>query len=170
LADTVARTLLGAARVADRRDHCAARRTCVHLSAVEKSLMNLLELRDVHFSYAQPVLAGVTLDVRAGEIVALLGPNGAGKSTLLNLAHGLLQPQRGAVWLNGKPLVQWSRREIARHLGAGRATKRGTFPLTALEFALAGRFAHAQGFGFEAEHDVTVAWEALQATDAAQFA
>jgi iron complex transport system ATP-binding protein len=44
------------------------------------------------------------------------------------------------------------------------------FPLTALEFALAGRFAHAQGFGFEAEHDVAVAWEALQATDASRFA
>ncbi len=132
--------------------------------------MNLLELRDVHFSYVQPVLAGVTLDVRAGEIVALLGPNGAGKSTLLNLAHGLLQPQRGAVWLNGQPLAQWSRREIARHLALVVQQSEVRFPLTALEFTLAGRFAHAQGFGFEAERDVAVAWEALQATDAARFA
>lgn len=132
--------------------------------------MQPLELREVHFSYAQPVLAGVTLDVRAGEILALLGPNGAGKSTLLNLAHGLLQPQRGAVWLNGQPLARWSRRAMARQLALVAQQSEVRFPLTALEFTLTGRFAHAHGFGFEAERDLAVAWEALQATDAARFA
>jgi iron complex transport system ATP-binding protein len=132
--------------------------------------MKLLELRDVHFSYDQPVLSGVTLDVRRGEIVALLGPNGAGKSTLLNLAHGLLQPQHGVVWLNGQSLARWSRREIARQLALVTQQSEVRFPLTALEFTLAGRFAHARGFGFEVERDLAVAWEALQATDAARFA
>lgn len=132
--------------------------------------MKLLELREVYFSYDQPVLSGVTLDVCAGEIVALLGPNGAGKSTLLNLAHGLLQPQRGAVWLNGQSLARWSRREIARRLALVTQQSELRFPLTVLEFTLAGRFAHARGFGFEAERDLAVAWEALQATDAARFA
>lgn len=132
--------------------------------------MKLLELRDVHFSYAHPVLAGVTLDVCAGELVALLGPNGAGKSTLLNLAHGLLQPQRGEVWLNGQPLAGLTRRELARQIGLVAQQGELHFPLTALEFTLAGRFAHAQGFGFDAARDVESAWAALHATDAAQFA
>jgi iron complex transport system ATP-binding protein len=132
--------------------------------------MKLLELRDVHFSYAHPVLTGVTLDVCAGELVALLGPNGAGKSTLLGLAHGQLQPQRGEVRLNGGSLAGLSRRELARQIGLVAQQGELQFPLTALEFTLAGRFAHAQGFGFDAARDVESARAALRATDAVQFA
>jgi branched-chain amino acid transport system ATP-binding protein len=59
----------------------------------------LLSLRDVEAVYDGIVLGlrGVSLDVRAGSIVALLGPNGAGKSTTLKAASGLLAAERGEV-------------------------------------------------------------------------
>jgi len=50
-------------------------------------------------------LKGVALDVGRGEIVALLGNNGAGKTTTLKTISGLLRPTRGAVMLDGKPLI-----------------------------------------------------------------
>ena len=48
-------------------------------------------------------LAGVSLEVREGELVGLLGPNGAGKSTLVKIACGLVRPTRGHVELCGAP-------------------------------------------------------------------
>ncbi|MBI4254365.1 MAG: ABC transporter ATP-binding protein [Candidatus Rokubacteria bacterium] len=50
-------------------------------------------------------LKGVALQVGRGEIVALLGNNGAGKTTTLKTISGLLRPTRGAVMLDGEPLV-----------------------------------------------------------------
>ncbi|MEO6725233.1 MAG: ABC transporter ATP-binding protein, partial [Blastocatellia bacterium] len=64
----------------------------------------MLELRNVYFDYDRPVLRGITLEIRAGEIVALLGPNGAGKSTLLGAAYGALEPSGGEVLFDGRPV------------------------------------------------------------------
>jgi zinc transport system ATP-binding protein len=68
-------------------------------------------LDDVWFGYgSEPVLAGVSLELCAGEFVALVGPNGSGKSTLLRLLVGSLQPDRGRVRLFGHDPVSLSDR------------------------------------------------------------
>ena len=66
----------------------------------------LLEARDIRFgsSKKQPVLAGVSLAVDAGERVALIGPSGCGKSTLAKVLAGYLAPSSGQVLFEGKPL------------------------------------------------------------------
>src|SRR5438552_462198 len=63
-------------------------------------------------------LVGVSLDVRSGEFHALLGPNGSGKTTLLRAALGLVRPARGRAEILGRPASVWSRRDLARVLGA----------------------------------------------------
>ncbi len=64
----------------------------------------LVELRDVSFAYpgGPPVVDGVDLEVRRGEVVALEGANGSGKTTLAKLASGLLMPARGQVRCQGR--------------------------------------------------------------------
>ncbi|PHS78175.1 MAG: zinc ABC transporter ATP-binding protein ZnuC [Rhodospirillaceae bacterium] len=58
----------------------------------------LLEARDIQVSFAgHTVLSGVSVSVRAGEIVTLIGPNGAGKTSLVKAMLGLLVPQSGTV-------------------------------------------------------------------------
>ena len=51
----------------------------------------------------QEALAGVDLEIRAGELVGLLGPNGAGKSTLTKIACGLVRPSEGRAEVLGCP-------------------------------------------------------------------
>jgi polar amino acid transport system ATP-binding protein len=62
-----------------------------------------LEVRDVRARYgALEVIAGVSLTVDRGEVVALVGPSGSGKSTLLRVLVGLLPPKTGAVSIGGQ--------------------------------------------------------------------
>ena len=71
----------------------------------------LLEVRGVTKSYGTKVaLAGVDLDVSAGEVVGLLGPNGAGKTTLVSIVAGLRRPDGGSVRVNGIDVVADPRR------------------------------------------------------------
>jgi ABC-type sugar transport system ATPase subunit len=62
----------------------------------------VLELRDVEKSFgAVRALAGVSLELRAGEVVALVGDNGAGKSTLVKCISGFHQPDAGEILVDG---------------------------------------------------------------------
>ena len=55
-----------------------------------------------------PVLRGVDLTVRRGELIVVLGPSGSGKSTLLNLLGGIDRPVKGRIIFNGRDLTEMS--------------------------------------------------------------
>ncbi len=129
----------------------------------------LLNLRDVNFGYSHQILSHISLEIKAGEVVALLGQNGAGKSTLLNLAAGKLEPQSGSVLWQEKNISEFSRREVARKIALVAQAEELHFPLTALEYVLAGRFAQTAGIGFDSPSDIEIALQTLAATDASQF-
>ncbi|MCC5811927.1 MAG: ABC transporter ATP-binding protein [Ectothiorhodospiraceae bacterium] len=63
----------------------------------------VLRVSDLHFGYpGRPVLRGLNLEIRNGEIFTLLGPNGAGKTTLVKLLCGRFRPASGFVELLGR--------------------------------------------------------------------
>jgi ABC-type branched-subunit amino acid transport system ATPase component/ABC-type branched-subunit amino acid transport system permease subunit len=90
------------------------------------------------------VLAGVTLDVRDGEIVALLGRNGAGKSTLLKTLAGLVPAAAGTIAFAGRDIAGLPAPDIAR-LGIGYVPQgRGLFAgMTVADNLALGRLARA---------------------------
>ena len=67
----------------------------------------MLEVADIKVSYgAAPALWGVSLEVKAGELVCVVGPNGAGKTTLINAIAGIHRVREGRLRFNGRDITQ----------------------------------------------------------------
>jgi subfamily B ATP-binding cassette protein MsbA len=69
-----------------------------------------IELREVQVRYRDegpPALAGISLMVEPGQVVALVGPSGSGKSTLANLLPRFVAPTQGQVLLDGHDVADW---------------------------------------------------------------
>lgn len=80
----------------------------------------ILEAVDLQKTYGRRrVVDGVNLHVGEAEIVGLLGPNGAGKSTSFRMICGLVEPDRGRVFLAGQDVTDWPMFRRARdgHMG-----------------------------------------------------
>jgi iron complex transport system ATP-binding protein len=132
----------------------------------------LLRADNVSFRYHADtpiVVDGVTLEIRAGDLVGILGPNGSGKTSLLRLLSGTRAPTAGRVFLDGHPMDRLGRRDIARRLAVVPQETELAFEYTALEIVLMGRHPHLGLFAIEGPHDYTLAREALAATGVAHL-
>ena len=75
-----------------------------------------LEVRNIEKSFgAVRALQGVSLGVRAGEVMGLIGDNGAGKSTLINCLAGIIRPDAGQILLDGEEVIISSPHEARQH-------------------------------------------------------
>ncbi|XP_043353429.1 uncharacterized protein LOC119842682 [Dermochelys coriacea] len=80
------------------------------------ALRGHLQVQDVWFSYPgrddAPVLKGVSLELRPGEVTALVGPSGAGKTALVALLERFYEPQHGRLLLDGRDLREYEHRYL----------------------------------------------------------
>jgi iron complex transport system ATP-binding protein len=140
----------------------------------------LLSAADLHFRYPRPsprsaaadpeIIAGVSLDIAAGEAVGILGPNGSGKTTLLRLLSGSARPSKGQVRLGDADVLTLPRRAIARRIAVVPQETSLAFDYTVLEIVLMGRYPHLGTFEVEGPRDLAVAMTALESTGTAAFA
>lgn len=109
----------------------------------------ILSVRNIE-SYYGPIMAirGVSLDVPKGSIVCVLGANGAGKTTVLKTISGVLDPLKGTVEFEGKPITRMDADRIVR-LGLSHVPEgREVFPfLTVAENLMMGAYLRRDGKG-----------------------
>jgi iron complex transport system ATP-binding protein len=128
----------------------------------------MLRASDLTFSYGRhDVLQGVSLEVTRGTIVGLLGPNGSGKTTLLRVVAGVLKPLRGSVFLDGRPIEQLTRRDLARRVAVVPQETHSTFDFSVADMVLMGRYPHLGPFELEGAADQEIARDAMRVTGTA---
>ncbi|QKZ21978.1 heme ABC transporter ATP-binding protein [Streptomyces chartreusis] len=115
---------------------------------------------------SREVLCGVSVAVRAGEVLALVGPNGAGKSTLLGALAADLPAAEGVVRIHGRPATEWTAPELALRRAVLPQSATLSFPFTVEDVVRMGRAPHAAS---PAEDDLAVA-AAMAATEVSDFA
>lgn len=128
--------------------------------------MNALAVEDVAADYGgPPVLAGVSLEVTAGEFVGILGPNGSGKSTLVRVVSHVLPPSRGRVLVGGRDVGRIGRRALAREMAVVPQTQPVLYEFSVEDVVLMGRTAHLGRFQFVGPADRAACRRAMEATE-----
>jgi iron complex transport system ATP-binding protein len=129
----------------------------------------IVSASNIWFSYngpQRPVVRDLSVDIPSGSITAILGPNGSGKTTLLRLLLGFLLPREGMVYVAGRPLVSYSRREMGRLMALVPQSEHIAFNFSALEYVLLGRAPYLGPLESPGVIDQQVALDALQAVGA----
>ncbi len=131
----------------------------------------LIELEGIDFGYTRKmVLNNINLVVAEGEILIMLGPNGCGKSTLIKIMIGLLRPNRGNIFFEGRNILQTSTKHLAKRIAYVPQIHNSTFPYTVMDVVLMGRIPHKTFFFRYSNADLKIARDALERLSIAHLA
>lgn len=126
-----------------------------------------VETRDLTTGYRRHsgnriVTGHISASLRSGELTCLLGPNGAGKSTLLKTLSGFLPPVSGSVEVCGRPLREYTDRELARLLGVVLTERPVLDNMTVTELVMLGRSPYTGFWGRGNAEDKAIVDESLE--------
>ena len=127
----------------------------------------IISIHSLEFSYdprQKNVLNAVSFDIEPGTISTILGPNGAGKTTLIHLMLGLQKPASGSILLNGRPIEEYTRRELSQWIGLVPQSEHIPFDFSVLEYVLLGRAPYLGPLDLPSEADVEIARQTLVQT------
>ena len=125
--------------------------------------MELIRAENISFSYSDaPVLANVSVSVKRGEIISLLGPNGSGKTTLIKVMLGIYRPRCGAVFFEGRSMLEIAPKELARRIAYVPQFHRMVFSYRVMDIVLMGRLPHKPFFFRYSQNDRDAALHALE--------
>lgn len=111
------------------------------------------------------VLNNLSFTVRRGEFFIVIGPNGSGKTTLMRIIAGLLKADQGALAVQGQPIHQYKRKDLARRIAFVPQQIPTDFPFIVSDVVLFGRTPHMGMFGLESKEDIAFARQAMAFTE-----
>ncbi|HEY0670659.1 MAG TPA: ABC transporter ATP-binding protein [Longimicrobiales bacterium] len=135
--------------------------------------MNVFQTEAISLRYpltARDALSDVSVTVPRAGFTAVIGPNGSGKSTLLRVLLGALPPQSGSVHFQDRSVSDYTRLELARHVGVVTQIEDMPFPVTVRELVASGRYAHLGPWRAEGAADRAAVRHALERCDIAALA
>ncbi len=125
-----------------------------------------MNLSATHLSFAyspeKMVLHDVSLDLSAGETLYVLGRNGGGKTTLLACLAGLLNPEKGEVFIDNRNLLDYSATERAKLIGLIPQLHIPAFAYSVFDMVMMGRAPHLGWLQSPKSSDHSVVEEALE--------
>jgi iron complex transport system ATP-binding protein len=131
--------------------------------------MNLVADSVTYAYNGDPVVRGVSLTLRSGQVVGVIGPNGSGKSTLIRLLARAFSPKSGRVSLDGRDLNSYDRAALARLIAVVAQSPQLPDAFTVEELVLLGRTPHLGFLASEGPGDRQVAQRAMEITDTLRF-
>ncbi|WP_096201011.1 heme ABC transporter ATP-binding protein [Bacillus sp. FJAT-45350] len=118
----------------------------------------------------ESIIENVSFEVKKGEIFGILGPNGSGKTTLLKMISGSLPFQKGQIHINGKAIVDYSSKELARTMAVLPQHSDSAFTYSVYDIVALGRYPYQKGmFHFSSSKDEKMIEYAMKQTDVYQF-
>ncbi|MCY2983253.1 MAG: ABC transporter ATP-binding protein [Planctomycetota bacterium] len=132
--------------------------------------MTHLVVDQLKFGYTERmIIDGVSLDLRAGEVLVLLGANGAGKTTLLRLIARQLKLKSGTMHLDESDVTKLSRRNLAQQIALMPQHENQTSTLTVHDVVSLGRMPHCGWWAPLSNTDHSRVEEAINVTGLSSF-
>jgi iron complex transport system ATP-binding protein len=125
----------------------------------------MLTIRSLSFSYnSKPALADISLDVKAGEVLAVIGPNGAGKTTLVKVVSGVLRPETGRLLISGRDVTGMDPSRRARLMAVVPQARKLPPDFTVWQTVQMGRTPYLGWLGKTSQKDIDYTQRALEQT------
>ena len=129
-----------------------------------------IEMRTLSFGYgSHKAVSDVSLKLNSGLFYGILGPNGCGKTTLVDLLIRHRIPDEGSIAYQGKPLTQYTRKQISRRFALVPQQYAVNFPFTSRQIVMMGRYPHLGRFAFPDTEDYRQVDEIMEQTGTRAF-
>lgn len=126
----------------------------------------IYNLKECSYDYSDsPCLKGVQLHLTPGKFYGLIGPNGSGKTTLINLLAGNCTPTHGIAELRSKPVIHYSKLELAKIMALVPQSFSLEFEYSVFELVMMGRHPYISRFSTPSETDINVVNSCLKQLD-----
>lgn len=125
--------------------------------------MDCISINNLTFAYDNRLIFNdLSVSFPQGGFCSILGPNGSGKTTLLKCIVGLLQPSGGTIILDGKPMAEYKKMDLARKIAYVPQYQDIVFDISVFDYVMLGRNPYQTPWEMQRTEDKEIVEEMLQ--------